>query len=206
MNGRVGEIVLVRHGETAWSAAGKRTSYTELDLTPDGERQAREMGAALAGRTFVAVLCSPRLRARRSAELAGLRVTAVDDDLAEWSYGEYEGLTTPEIRARRPGWYQWTDGCPGGESPADVSERADRVVNRARQIEGDVLIFSSGHFLRVLTTRWLGLEVTANARFFMLSTASLSAVGYEGTRSRPVIRFWNDTDYLEDKPGKEKAA
>jgi probable phosphoglycerate mutase len=186
----VGEIVLVRHGQTAWSAAGKRTSYTDLDLTADGERQAHEIGAAVAGRTFVAVLCSPRLRARRTADLAGLRVTAVDEDLAEWSYGEYEGLTTPQIRARRPGWYQWTDGCPGGESPGQVGARLDRVLERARPLleRGDVALLGHGHALRVVGARWVGLPPSGGG-LLKLDTAALCVLGHD--HGRPAIQRWN---------------
>jgi probable phosphoglycerate mutase len=136
-------------------------------------------------------------RARRTCELAGFGAVAeVDPDLVEWDYGQYEGHRTAEIRAERPGWLLFRDGCPGGESPAQASARADRVVNRVRAVQGDVLLFSSGHFIRVLATRWIGLEVTDNARRFMMSTASLSAVGYENELSRPVIRLWNDTHHV----------
>jgi len=138
-------------------------------------------------------------RARRTCELAGFgSVANIDDDLVEWNYGDYEGRTTAEIRAARPGWELFRDGCPGGESPTEAAARADRVVNRVRAVPGDVIVFSSGHFIRVLATRWIGLEVTVNAKRFMLSTASLSAVGYEKERSRPVIQLWNDTHHVGD--------
>jgi probable phosphoglycerate mutase len=120
----------------------------------------------------------------------------VDPDLVEWDYGQYEGRRTAEIRAERPGWELFRDGCPGGESPVQASVRADRVVHRVQAVQGDVLLFSSGHFIRVLATRWIGLEVTVNARRFMLSTASLSAVGYENELARPVIRLWNETNHV----------
>jgi len=190
----VGEIVLLRHGPTEWSLAGRRTSYTDLDLTPDGERQAREIGAAVAreraGRPFVAVFTSPRRRALRTAELAGLAVTGVDPDLAEWAYGEYEGLTTPQIRARRPGWYQWTDGCPGGESPEQVGARLDRVLDRAAPLleRGDVALVGHGHALRVAGARWVGLPPSAGG-LFTLDTATVSVLGHD--HGRRAIRRWN---------------
>ena len=135
---------------------------------------------------------------RSTCELAGFKTVAeIDRDLVEWDYGEYEGRRTAEILAERPGWELFRDGAPGGESPKQVSERADRVVRRVRAVSGDVLIFTSGHFMRVLATRWLGLEPTVNCKFFMLSTASLSALGYEHDLSRPVIRLWNETRHVE---------
>jgi broad specificity phosphatase PhoE len=190
-------IYLARHGETAWSLTGQHTGLTDLPLTERGERNARQLGERLRGLTFAKVYTSPLQRAARTCELAGFgAVAAVDRDLVEWDYGQYEGRRTAEIRAERPDWLLFRDGCPGGESPAQASARADRVVNRLRAVQGDVLLFSSGHFIRVLATRWIGLEVTANARRFMLSTASLSAVGYENELSRPVIRLWNETNHV----------
>jgi broad specificity phosphatase PhoE len=190
-------IYLARHGETAWSLTGQHTGLTDLPLTERGERNARQLGERLRGLTFAKVYTSPLQRAARTCELAGFGAVAeVDPDLVEWDYGQYEGRRTAEIRAERPDWELFRDGCPGGESPAQASARADRVVNRLRAVQGDVLLFSSGHFIRVLATRWIGLEVTANARRFMLSTASLSAVGYENELSRPVIRLWNETNHV----------
>jgi broad specificity phosphatase PhoE len=190
-------IYLARHGETAWSLTGQHTGLTDLPLTERGERNARQLGERLRSLTFAKVYTSPLQRAARTCELAGFGAVAeVDRDLVEWDYGQYEGRRTAEIRAERPDWLLFRDGCPGGESPAQVSARADRVVSRLRAVQGDVLLFSSGHFIRVLATRWIGLEVTANARRFMLSTASLSAVGYENELSRPVIRLWNDTHHV----------
>src|SRR5436305_7395649 len=161
------EIVLIRHAQTEWSAAGRHTSYTDLPLTADGERQAREVGAALAGRRFVAVLCSPRRRATHTAELAGLTVTALDSDLVEWDYGRYEGITTADIRRSSPGWDLWTDGCPDGESPEQVGARIDRALARARGYldqdagGGDVALVAHGHSLRVAGARWTGLPPSA---------------------------------------------
>jgi probable phosphoglycerate mutase len=190
-------VYLARHGETAWSLTGQYTGLTDLPLTERGERNARQLGERLRGLTFAKVYTSPLQRARRTCELAGFGAVAeVDPDLVEWDYGQYEGRRTAEIRAERPGWLLFRDGCPGGESPAQASARADRVVSRVRAVQGDVLLFSSGHFIRVLATRWIGLEVTDNARRFMLSTASLSAVSYENELSRPVIRLWNDTNHV----------
>jgi broad specificity phosphatase PhoE len=141
------EIVLIRHGQTEWSANGRHTSYTELPLTSEGERQARAIREQFAGRAFAAVLSSPRKRARHTADLAGLTVTEVTEDLAEWNYGEYEGITTEQIRATRPDWSLWTDGCPGGESPEQAGARLDRVLARARELtgEGDVALVAHGH-------------------------------------------------------------
>lgn len=186
----MGEILLIRHGETEWSAAGRHTSDTDLDLTPDGERQAGELGARLAGRAFVAVLSSPRKRALRTAELAALPVSHVDDDLAEWGYGEYEGLTTAQIHGTRPGWTLWTDGCPGGESPEQVGTRLDRVLGRVRPLldRGDVALVAHGHCLRVAGARWIGLPPGAGG-LLRLDTATLSVLGFE--HGRPVIRQWN---------------
>ena len=190
-------IYLARHGETAWSLTGQHTGLTDLPLTERGERNASRLQQRLKGLTFARVLTSPLQRARRTCELAGFGTVAeIDRDLLEWDYGEYEGRRTAEIRAERPDWQLFRDGCPGGESPTQASARADRVVSRLRAAPGDVLLFSSGHFIRVLVTRWIDLEVTANARRFMLSTASLSAVGYENERSRPVIRLWNETNHV----------
>jgi len=186
-------IYLARHGETAWSVTGQHTGLTDLPLTERGERNALRLGQRLAGSVFAKVLTSPLQRAVRTCELAGFGAVAeVDPDLVEWNYGDYEGLRTAEIHAVRPGWQLFRDGCPNGESPEDVGARADRVVSRVRAVKGDVLIFSSGHFLRVFAARWLGLEPFAG-KLFMLDTASLSALSYEHELSSPAIRFWNDT-------------
>ena len=191
-------IYLARHGETAWSVTGQHTGRTDMPLTERGQRNAQRLGERLAGLDFAKVFTSPSQRASRTCALAGFGAVAeVDGDLVEWNYGQYEGLRTAEIHAKLPGWELFRDGCPGGESPAQVGARADNVVIRARAINGDVLIFSSGHFLRVLAARWLGLEPVAG-RFFMLNTASVSALGYENNLSQPVIRFWDDTRHVGD--------
>jgi probable phosphoglycerate mutase len=171
---------------------------TDLPLTERGERTARRLGERLKGLTFHLVLTSPLQRAARTCELAGFKSEAeVEKDLVEWDYGEYEGRRTADILAERPGWELFRDGCPGGESPQQISARADRVVQRVRGALGNVLLFTSGHVARVLAARWLGVDVSVNCKFFMLSTASLSALGYEHNRSRPVIRLWNETRHVE---------
>ena len=197
MSSDLPRLFLTRHGDTAWTDSRQHTGRTDLPLNERGEERARQLGERLQRFSFVRVFTSPLQRAARTCELAGFGVvTEVDPDLVEWNYGHYEGRRTAEIRAERPDWQLFRDGCPGGESPAQAAARADRVVSRLRAVQGDVLLFSSGHFIRVLATRWIGLEVTANARRFMLSTASLSAVGYENELSRPVIRLWNETNHV----------
>jgi len=192
-------VYLARHGETAWSLSGQHTGLTDLALTECGERNARRLGDRLAGLEFARVFTSPLRRARRTCELAGFSgVAVVDPDLVEWDYGEYEGRTTADIRKERPGWELFRDGCPGGETAQQVSARADRVIGRVRAVGGDVLLFSSGHFIRVLAARWLGLDPQASGRHFALGTASLSAVGYEHDLTRPVIRLWNDEHHVGD--------
>lgn len=189
-------IYLARHGETAWSLSGQHTGLTDLPLTERGECNARRLGERLKGLEFARVFTSPLQRARRTCELAGFGARAeVDQDLVEWNYGEYEGLRTADIRAKRPDWQLFRDGFPGGETFEEIGARADRVVNRVRSIGGDVQLFSSGHFLRVLAARWLGLE-PQGARYFLLGTASLSTLTYEHNPSEPVIGFWNDTHHL----------
>jgi broad specificity phosphatase PhoE len=181
------EVVLVRHGETEWSRDGRHTGRTDVPLTEDGERQARAVGEALRGREFALVLSSPLTRALSTARLAGFE-PEVRDDLAEWDYGEYDGVTTPEIREKVPGWTVWGYGALGGESVADLAARADRVVQVLLAAEGDVLVFSHGHFLRVLTARWLELGA-AEGRLFALDSGTLSTLGCE--REQRVIRSWN---------------
>ena len=189
-------VYLARHGETAWSLSGQHTGLTDLPLTDRGERNARRLVERLKGLSFNKVFTSPLQRAMKTCELAGFGPRAeIDRDLLEWNYGEYEGRRTEEIHAERPDWQVFRDGCPGGESPDQVGARADRVVKRAREIAGNVLIFSSGHFLRVLAARWLGLE-PAGGKYFLLSTASVSALSYEHNLSQPVIQLWNDMSHV----------
>jgi len=189
-------IYLARHSETAWSLTGQHTGLTDLPLTELGERNARRLRDRLRGLKFAKVFTSPLRRARRTCELTGFgSIAELVPDLVEWDYGEYEGRRTVEIRAEHPDWQLFRDGCPGGESPKQVAARADRVLNRLRDLAGDVLLFSSGHFLRVLAARWAGIELFG-ARSFMLSTASLSALGYENSLARPAIRLWNETHHL----------
>jgi broad specificity phosphatase PhoE len=181
-------VWLVRHGETTWSRDGRHTSVTDVPLTEEGVASAQEIGRRLAGHDFAAVLTSPRLRARETAELAGFPDAVTDDDLAEWDYGDYEGLTTAEIRRSVAGWTVWTHPVPGGESARDVGTRVDRVIERARAADGDVLLFGHGHALRALTARWLGQPV-ADGRLYRLDTSTESVLGYE--RETPVIARWN---------------
>lgn len=186
-------IYVIRHGETEWSAAGKHTSHTDIALTARGEDQSRALAERLPTLVFDAVLTSPRQRARQTCEIAGVSPQAiVEPDLAEWDYGEYEGRLSSDIRATRPGWTIFEDGCPaGGESPEQVSIRADRVIARLHPLEGTVALFTHGHFGRVLGARWIGLSV-ADARRLLLDTASISVLEYEyDRREQPVIAKWN---------------
>jgi len=184
---------LVRHGETAWSLSGRHTGRTDLSLTERGERDACGLGERLRGLTFAKVLTSPLQRARRTCELAGFGGMAeIDPDLVEWNYGRYEGLCTADIRAERTGWQLFRDGCPDGEMPYEVGARADRIIARLRSIEGNALLFSSGHLLRVLAVRWIGLEAAAG-QHLVLGTTSLSTLGYEHAPTDPAILLWNET-------------
>jgi broad specificity phosphatase PhoE len=197
-------VYLARHGETAWTVSRQHTGVTDLPLTEQGEFEARQLGERLEGLTFAGVLTSPLQRAVRTCELAGFGSGArVEPDLREWNYGAYEGLTSVEIHHERPDWQLFRDGCPGGESPDQVGARADRVARRVRAMGGDVLLFSSGHFLRVFAARWLGLEPGAG-RYFLLGTASLSAVGYEHDRSEPAIHLWNDIPQMREHQEKAR--
>ena len=190
-------IYLARHGETAWSLSGQHTGRTDLPLTEGGERNARALGARLRGLVFAKTFTSPLQRAVRTCELAGFGNGAeLDPDLMEWDYGQYEGRRTAEILEERPDWQLFRDGCPGGETPAEIGARADRVVSRVRAVHGDALLFSSGHILRVLAARWLGLEA-AGGRYFVLGTAALCILGYEHNLGEPAIRLWNDTHHLD---------
>ena len=196
MNEASPRIYLARHGETAWSVSGQHTGLTDLPLTPRGEENARRLGERLRGQVFSRVFTSPLQRARRTCELAGIAARAeVDADLVEWDYGAYEGKKTSEIRQQQPGWQLFRDGCPGGESLATIAARADRVVARLRAVGGDVLVFSSGHFLRVLSARWCGLDASSG-RCLYLGTAALCVLGYEHGTDDPVLRLWNDDRHV----------
>jgi broad specificity phosphatase PhoE len=192
------EVYLARHGETTWSLSGQHTGRTDLPLTERGERQARALGGRLRDVAFAKVLTSPSQRAVRTAELSGYGAAAeIVPELAEWDYGRYEGRRTAEILAERPGWLLFRDGCPEGEQPAEVGARADRVIARIRAAGGNVLVFSSGHILRVLAARWLGLDPAAG-RYFLLGTAGLSILGYEhDNRAEPAMRLWNEMPTVE---------
>ena len=182
-------VVLVRHGETVWSSSGRHTSYTDVPLTERGRDEARSLATRLAGSEFSLVLTSASRRARETADLAGFGGRGeVTDDLAEWDYGEYEGLTTPEIRAEEPDWTIFTHAAPGGETAEQVAARADRVLARAEAAGGVVAMFSHGHFLRVLGARWIGLPAAGGA-LLGLDTATLSFLGRE--RAQHVLRVWN---------------
>ena len=188
------EILLLRHGETEWSVSGQHTSFTDIPLTDNGRVHGELMGRRIAGRRFALVLSSPLTRARETCRLAGLGDEAeLSDDLREFAYGAYEGITTPDIRRDRPGWDLWRDGAPGGETAAQVGERCDRVIERALAADGDVALFGHGHALRVLGARWLGLPPDAGG-LLALSTGSLCILGFE--RERRVIWLWNDTNHL----------
>jgi broad specificity phosphatase PhoE len=190
------EIYLARHGETAWTISHQHTGRSDIPLTERGERNARSLGERLRGMTFARVFTSPLARSRRTAELAGFGdVAQGDPDLMEWDYGHYDGKTTAEIRKENPDWSLFRDGATGGESVEAVACRADRVVARLRSVDGHVLLFGHGHFFRVLAARWLGLTA-ADGRFYYLSTASLSVLGYEHNRDEPVIRLWNDDRHV----------
>jgi len=192
------EIHLVRHGETAWTESRQHTGLSDIPLTARGEQQARQLGKYLERETYEHVFTSPLQRAGRTCELAGFGLRAqIDPDLVEWNYGEYDGLTTAQIRKRHPSWEVFRDGCPGGESVSDIAARADRVIRRLRALDRTALFFSSGHFMRVLAVRWLGLDASCG-RLFLLSTTTLSILGYEHTTSEPVIRLWNDVRPGED--------
>jgi broad specificity phosphatase PhoE len=182
------ELWVIRHGETEWSRDGRHTSHTEVELTPEGEEVARGLGERLSGVEFDLVLTSPRVRTRRTAELAGFHDAHVEDDLTEWDYGDYEGITTPEIRELVPGWTVWTHPCPGGETAEQVSRRLDRVVAKVRTKGGRVLAFSHGHTSRALAARWIAQPVE-EGRLFLLGTATISVLGYE--RESPVVAKWN---------------
>jgi probable phosphoglycerate mutase len=187
-------LYLIRHGETEWSLSGQHTGTSDIALTAHGEDEARALAPWLRDRSFVRVLCSPRQRARRTAELAGLGAAAeTAPDLAEWDYGEYEGKRSAEIKQTRPGWNIFSDGCPGGESPAEVAARADRLIGAVAGLDGTVALFSHGHFSSVLATRWIGLPVI-EGQHLSLSTASMSILGHAPSHPEVrVIALWNAT-------------
>lgn len=190
----------MRHGETAWSLSGQHTSHTDLPLTPHGEAEAQALGTLLAGVAFAHVFTSPRRRARRTAELAGHADAIVEPDLAEWDYGDYEGRRSTEIHAQRPHWDIYVDGCPGGESPDQITARADRLIARWRALPGRVAVFSHGHFGRVLTVRWIGLPLVA-AKHFGLNTASCGILDYDPGHLAARIVQWNRTAAPLGSPG-----
>jgi broad specificity phosphatase PhoE len=186
-------LYVIRHGQTAWSLSGQHTSRTDVELTPAGREEAATLAGRLAGVNFSRVFSSPRLRARQTCELAGLAATmAIEPDLAEWDYGDYEGKRAAEIRQLQPNWNIYRDGCPHGESPDQVAARADRLIAQLRTLSGNLALFSHGHFSRILAVRWIGLTVPA-ASHLMISTASLSILTYDQNRNQPVIALWNAT-------------
>jgi broad specificity phosphatase PhoE len=187
------EVVLVRHGQTEWSLSGQHTGRTDIPLTGEGRRNGEAIRERLAGREFERVITSPLARAAETCRLAGFGdVSEVRDELLEWNYGEYEGLTTPEIREQRPDWLLWRDGCPGGETAAEVGARADRLIAELRGLDGDAALFAHGHLLRVLAARWVELPPEDGGRL-ALSTAAICVLGWE--REVPVIWLWNDTSH-----------
>lgn len=185
-------IYLVRHGQTAWSISGQHTGRTDIPLTEQGELDTRQLAERLRAVRFSRVFTSPLQRARQTYELAGLKeIAEIEPDLTEWDYGDYEGLRPAEIRKAQPDWNVFRDGCPRGESPTQISERTDRLIARLRALEGNIAIFSHGHFGRVLAARWIGLSVR-QAQAFLLNTASLSILGYEhNVPEVPAIVLWN---------------
>ena len=191
-------ITLTRHGETAWTITGQHTGRADIPLTERGERDAARLGGRLKGATWPHVFVSPLQRARKTCDLAGYgSVAVVDADLVEWDYGAYEGRKRVEILKERPDWHLFRDGCPGGESPADVAARADRVIAKVRELEGDVLLFSSGHFLRVMTARWCGQEADFAAHLW-LGTTAVCVLGYEHDLTTPALMLWNDNRHTGD--------
>jgi len=182
-------VFAIRHGETEWSLSGQHTGTTDIPLTDNGRRLAERMRPALAREAFALVLCSPMQRSRETCALTGLGDKAViDADLAEWNYGQYEGLTPRQIHERRPGWLIFRDGCPGGESPEQVGVRVDRVIERARAAQGDVALFAHGHVLRVLAARWIG-QPAGSGQHFLLDTGTLCILGYY--HDIPAVKVWN---------------
>jgi probable phosphoglycerate mutase len=194
MTSSLPKIYLARHGETLWSASGQHTGLSDIPLTEQGVRNARRLGQRLQNLTFKKVLSSPLQRTIKTAKLAGFdKQLCIDPDLIEWNYGDYEGMTTVEIQKNNPDWFIFRDGCPHGESPQQIAHRCDGMIQKLRAINGDILIFSHAHVLRMLTTRWLELK-PEEGRLYFLNTGSLSILGYEhNSYSEPVIRLWNET-------------
>jgi probable phosphoglycerate mutase len=209
MSSDLPKLYLARHGDTAWTDTGRHTGRTDVPLNERGEERARQLGERLRGISFARVVTSPLLRASRTCALAGFPLTLpslpsdggegrvrgagaeVDPDLVEWDYGHFEGLTTADILKGRPGWELFRDGCPGGESPADVAARADRFLARVRELDGDVLAFASGHIIRMIAARWLGLP-PAEGRAFFCRPASVGVLGFEhNRRDEPILNLWN---------------
>jgi broad specificity phosphatase PhoE len=189
-------VYLARHGETAWTISGQHTGLSDIPLTEHGERDARALGERIRGLQFARVLTSPLQRAAKTCTLAGFGDIAVTDaDLVEWNYGEYDGRTSSEIRKTRPDWELFHDGCPGGETLDQVAARADRVVAKLRSADDTALVFSSGHFLRILAARWLGQDPQVG-RLLYLNPATLSTLGYEHSKNKPVLRLWNDSGHI----------
>jgi probable phosphoglycerate mutase len=190
-------VYIIRHAETDWSLSGRHTGRTEVPLTRQGEEHAIGLGDRLRGKNFIKIFSSPRERAKRTCELTGFgRMMELDDDLQEWDYGDYEGLRTSEIQSKQPGWILFRDGCPNGESLEQVSARADRVVGRLRQLDGNIAIYSHGHFLRVLVARWL-LFPPVEGRRFLLGPGTISILGYEHhSLDEPVVVLWNEAPHL----------
>ncbi len=190
------EIVLVRHGETEWSRSGQHTGRTDVPLTEAGQRQADQIASKLGGREFAAVWTSPLQRALETGRRSGLSSAAeIDTDLLEWDYGIYEGTTTADVRRETPDWTVWTHPITDGESVESVGSRADSVISRALEIDGDTCLFAHGHFLRILAARWLGLPAQAG-RLLALNTATVSTLGFE--RETHVVRYWNESCHLID--------
>lgn len=183
------QVYLVRHGETEWSLSGQHTGTTDIPLTENGRKLAKRLEPVLASESFALILTSPLERARQTCELAGLGARAqIDRDLTEWNYGDYEGLTPKQIHAQAPGWMLFSDGCPGGETPAQIGTRVDRVITRVRAVDGHVALFAHGHIFRVFAARWLGLQASAGCHF-LLETATLNILSYY--RGIPAVKRWN---------------
>jgi probable phosphoglycerate mutase len=183
------KVYVVRHGETEWSLSGQHTGVTDISLTENGRAVARRLQPILAEESFAQVLTSPLIRARETCQLAGLGSrAAVEPDLKEWNYGEYEGLTPKQIHDRQPGWMIFRDGCPGGETPAQIGARVDRVIARVRTVPGNVALFAHGHVFRVLVARWIGIPA-GGGQHFLLDTATLNVLGYY--YDSPAVRIWN---------------